>query len=377
MKTKILFSIGLVILSSGLARSQADEEIDGPALICKSPYSSTTANYEYRDHSYYPYAKITYSVQDRAGNPFNIFDLSTSTTAGKLTVTIDKNDFDFIVKMKVKQDSTSGSSPTNTYYWKSQVGTGDLPTNDMISFSNTPNCGSSSYVTVTIDKESSFGVEFYWTLPNGWSQVEGGLTNRIVVQPNGLNGGNISCVEKFIGDEFCSGDIYGDITNPAVSKAISLSPPVLSRILPAGSGISIEYNETNPITFTASSFTSSGETYEWTLPCGWTGPSGQTGTFVSTSRSVQITPTGYSGPGEKVKVRAILSCSGTQTPSNTIEWSISWGNTGSPEMTGPFYVCTSNTTFTLHDVPPSATITWTISSNLIYVSGQYKNRFKY
>ena len=39
-------------------------------------------------------------------------------------------------------------------------------------------------------------------------------------------------------------------------------------------------------------------------------------------------------------------------------------------VTGPFIVCTSNSTFTLHNRPPGTTVNWTRSSNLSYVSGQ-------
>ena len=39
-------------------------------------------------------------------------------------------------------------------------------------------------------------------------------------------------------------------------------------------------------------------------------------------------------------------------------------------ISGPTLVCTSNTTFTLHNTPPGDTVNWTKSSNLQYVSGQ-------
>jgi len=39
-------------------------------------------------------------------------------------------------------------------------------------------------------------------------------------------------------------------------------------------------------------------------------------------------------------------------------------------ITGPTLVCTSNSTFTLHNRPPGTTVNWTKSSNLQYASGQ-------
>ncbi|GAH15323.1 unnamed protein product, partial [marine sediment metagenome] len=43
---------------------------------------------------------------------------------------------------------------------------------------------------------------------------------------------------------------------------------------------------------------------------------------------------------------------------------------GIMSVTGPSIVCTSNSTFTLHNRPSGTTVNWTKSSNLSYVSGQ-------
>ncbi len=43
---------------------------------------------------------------------------------------------------------------------------------------------------------------------------------------------------------------------------------------------------------------------------------------------------------------------------------------GTPILSGPSAVCTSNTTFALSNVPANTSISWARSSNLIYVSGQ-------
>ena len=50
-------------------------------------------------------------------------------------------------------------------------------------------------------------------------------------------------------------------------------------------------------------------------------------------------------------------------------------NTMYPYITGPDIVCTSNSTFTLYNRPPGATVNWTKSSNLVYVSGQGTNNY--
>jgi len=44
-------------------------------------------------------------------------------------------------------------------------------------------------------------------------------------------------------------------------------------------------------------------------------------------------------------------------------------------ITGPSIVCTSNSTFTLHDRPSGTTVNWTKSSNLSYVSGQSTDNY--
>ncbi len=44
-------------------------------------------------------------------------------------------------------------------------------------------------------------------------------------------------------------------------------------------------------------------------------------------------------------------------------------------VTGPSLVCTSNSTFTLHDRPPSDTVSWTKGPYLSYVSGQYTDNY--
>ncbi|NQU81506.1 MAG: trypsin-like peptidase domain-containing protein, partial [Bacteroidetes bacterium] len=44
-------------------------------------------------------------------------------------------------------------------------------------------------------------------------------------------------------------------------------------------------------------------------------------------------------------------------------------------ISGPFLVCTSNSTFTLYNRPSGTTVSWTPSSNLSYVSGQGTNSY--
>ncbi|MBA7534629.1 hypothetical protein ES705_26878 [subsurface metagenome] len=44
-------------------------------------------------------------------------------------------------------------------------------------------------------------------------------------------------------------------------------------------------------------------------------------------------------------------------------------------VSGPDIVCTSNSTFTLHNRPPGTTVNWTKSSNLSYVSGQSTDNY--
>jgi len=46
-----------------------------------------------------------------------------------------------------------------------------------------------------------------------------------------------------------------------------------------------------------------------------------------------------------------------------------------PYVSGTSTVCSSNSTFTLHNRPPGSAVTWTRSSNLLYVSGQGTNNY--
>ena len=47
-----------------------------------------------------------------------------------------------------------------------------------------------------------------------------------------------------------------------------------------------------------------------------------------------------------------------------------------PTISGASIVCVSNSTFTLHNRPPSTAVTWTKSNNLSYVSGQGTNNYR-
>ncbi len=64
-------------------------------------------------------------------------------------------------------------------------------------------------------------------------------------------------------------------------------------------------------------------------------------------------------------------------PAETGSTKIAYTVVGEPNMaavsgpiTGPSAVCITNSTFTLHNRPPGATVSWMRSKNLIYVSGQ-------
>lgn len=170
---------------------------EGTELACLS--STTTYNFGWSNPDEIDGAKITYSVKDRAGEAIDSRDLTSSTNDGVLTLVIDKNHFDIIIKMTVKVGTT-----TKSFTKRLQVGLGDALNIDMITASPTTiRCRDNrSEIILEVDKMNVYGVDFLWVLPIGWEKIVGGNDNYIKVLPDGIHTGSITCQMKVYGDSF-------------------------------------------------------------------------------------------------------------------------------------------------------------------------------
>ena len=334
-------------------------DMEGPEFLCND---FTTAPTYYWSNNPQAGQTTTFTIKDRNGNDFSSLDVSKNVTTGVMTIIIGSHmtNFDIMISMKITLDGNS-----ETFTRRLQVGIGDELTAAMLSTSNsTPRCRSTSYLTVYVDKESQYGVDFIWTLPTGWTKVDGGISNYITVQPDGVHVGSISCQMQVQGDQFCGGDEILNYTGPTRSISFSFSAPDLAKESPA-SPKQITFGSTASFSFTVKNLT--GATYYWTLPCDWKGPNGLTGQYVTTSRSVQFTPSGYSGPGEELKVHAVLDCNGVSTPSDTEKWTFGWALGQGPSISGSYLLCTTSS-YSLNIASPTG-VSWSVSpSNIVTTS---------
>ena len=335
--------------------AQVPGNVVGPYIVCNGVtgpfdfYWSERANYQGE--------MVTYTVTDRSGQAFNPADVSKTVSNGVLTLAIG-NIADIDIKIKMTVRLTNGARQSFIHIL--QVGIGDELTSEMLSASTTsPQCRSNNYIYVSVDKVKVGGIDFIWTLPTGWTKVDGGTSNYITVQPDGIHIGDIKCYMVVDGDVFCN--LGNNYTGPERSISFNFEPPNLVKDSPSGTNQFINFGSTSPVTFSVEPL--SGATYYWSLPCDWKGPNGQTGTYVTTSSSVQFTPSGYSGPGEQLTVNASVDCAGTQMPSNNISWGFQWNSGQGPSISGPDLLCTTDTFYFSSSASPS--VTWSITPSYV------------
>ena len=90
-----------------------------------------------------------------------------------------------------------------------------------------------------------------------------------------------------------------------------------------------------------------------------------------TPSDVRVTTgTSYTFTGLTASTSYTFSVKAVSTAGESSASSSSTTTRPQPTISGPFSVCTTNTTFTLSNVPAGSTVSWTRSSNLAYVSGQ-------
>ena len=349
----------LFALYANPLQAQISGIFEGTELACLS--STDTYTFWWSDTARVTNETITYSIKTRSGGSINSSDVVKSDSNGILTLVIDKNRFDIMIKMTVKV-----GNDTKVFSKKLQVGLGDPLDSDMIKVINgTLRCRDNSWITLSVDKMNVYGVDFLWTFPTGWTQVDGEKDNYIKVRPDGIHLGAVTCQMKVYGDQFCEGNEAGNYLGPIVPiefNSFSL-PPEINKITPTGQSSTLTYNSTTPITFIVSP--KSGATYTWSLPCGWKRPNGQTGSFTTTTSYVDITPTGYTGPGEQVKVRANMDCAGTPQYTNYVTWGFVWGGGQASTISGTSILCSSNRTYTINN-PAGTTVSWSVSPTSLF-----------
>ncbi|MBX2967131.1 MAG: T9SS type A sorting domain-containing protein [Cyclobacteriaceae bacterium] len=118
-----------------------------------------------------------------------------------------------------------------------------------------------------------------------------------------------------------------------------------------------------PVTYKATHVP--GLTYTWTYPSGWSCESG------CNASTITLLPDGSDVQGQNVMVRGSITCASQNTQTNTAYVGINFSTALSPDFTisGPLLVCSSGNLFSLANVAPSASITWTATpSNLFTVS---------
>lgn len=212
---------------------------------------------------------------------------------------------------------------------------------------------SSSTFNYSVDPMTNAN-SYEWVLPSGWSIVSGAGTSSINVTPNNCGAGTI----KVRGKSECPEDHtpYSSYREKTITRDAISSPGAISASKPHS-----VCNNRTPITYSISPVTGA-TSYVWTKPSGWTGS--------STSNSITLTPNGTNGGIVTVKA---LGCNQTSaTGSYNVNFLAFDPN---PNVTGPAKVCTSNSTFSVQNLPAGASVSWSKSGSLTYVSGQGTNGY--
>ena len=189
------------------------------------------------------------------------------------------------------------------------------------------------------------GVSYNWTFPAGWSQTAGGTTNSITVTV-GSGSGNVEVTPS-------NGTCNGMSRTLAVSSSdIPAQPSTISGNINVCDGATETYSVTNVV----------GETYNWTVPTGWTINSGNGTSSITvgivglTSGNIEVTPSNSCGIGT---LRSLAVSSSAISQPSTI--------------TGNTIVCEGSTeTYSIVNVS-GLSYAWTLPTGWVQTAGGTSN----
>lgn len=191
---------------------------------------------------------------------------------------------------------------------------------------------------------------YEWQIPTGWTVISGSTTKSIVVRPDNCSGGVIR--------------VRG-INTSCTSAPSNWSSLTISRTLPTPSAItgasSVTCGSSGTLTYSISSVTGA-ESYEWTIPSGWTG--------TSTTNSISVTPNNINAGTISVKAKA---CNGTAL-SSASTLSIAFNN---PALSTPVFtagstklLCSSGSgSVSVNAITNAANYTWYTTGGSFYLNG--------
>jgi hypothetical protein len=197
--------------------------------------------------------------------------------------------------------SLKGRTPANPRALQSLEYCSTSPIQLMVDVMYLENTGGSTGVT----QQQADGYE--WVLPTGWSSNGSTGTvrttaNYITITPaTGCSGGSVSvkayknCVER----KYSS------------AATISVARVGFSSSLPTPPGYTRpNCGNTTPVTFTAKDL-SCAAYYRWIFPAGYTGPGGTTGSYITPTNSITLTPSGSAADVGMISVE--ISIGGCET----------------------------------------------------------------
>jgi len=361
----MIFKIVSIITSLAMLQISVvfSQNIDGNSFVC--------ANNTYYTYSL-PDPRACDVYQWTVTGPSNAYYINGATNSSSLNIRFLDNG-NFTIKLEITNPGGTNANGKrcdpifdgDTAVVNVQSAFGSPPASSDITQSRNAVCGKTDNINFSV--KYYFGANYQWTLPSGWTSSN--LNQRsITATPNGSNGGNVSVdvyfEQDFLDDEGCNTQ-HAEYHHPLVTKNVSLSNPSLGQ--PTGP-TQVAYGDSGSKTYSVTPLLT-GASYIWTLPCDWIGPGGATGTVTTTSNSIAVNPSGYTDGDIKVKAR--LTCNGSSFTTTERTLSITFTEGNPWIITGAETVCTSNSTFTLQNRPPSSTVFWSKSSELDYVSGQW------
>lgn len=205
-------------------------------------------------------------------------------------------------------------------------------------------CSNISSINISVTNDAAV-TQYNWTLPSGWNQTTGGVSNSIEV-----TSGNAGGLVSVTAENNCG-------TTQAVSKTIVVvpsnlgTPGIVSGEDTACAGDVLNFSIAD---------VSGAQSYEWNFPQGWN----VIGVNDSTAVQVQINAT-----AGNAEVRAVNEC-GTGTPSQ-LSVTVNDVPALAAVIIGPDSICESNGAGTYYALDPlptgNDTYNWTIPNDWSFV----------
>lgn len=264
------------------------------------------------------------------------------------------------IKVKARDCSpSSGNSSTFTFTYAilsiKGVNPGAISGSDQVEVNVTANQTYSvpqiNFPNVGAGDANPYQINGYeWEIPAGWTVISGGNTKTITVKPDNCSGGNLRVRGK--NTQCYPLTFYSNwSTVKTISRTLSTPGAISGPDAVICSNTSVKSYSISAVAGATS--------YTWSIPSGWSG--------TSTTTSINVTPNGLNGGVISVKANG---CSiQSQASSKPIAMNLT-DPENPPLISVESPVCYAGRTFTLSNLPPNSTVSWSHSSNLTLISGQ-------